>query len=74
MSLLLVAASFSFAASGAEKGDEARGEAKASRVRVVRSWPEPVTVGGKTGLGRVEIAFDYDEETRGFGAAPMEDA
>lgn len=61
MSLLFAALTFSLAASGAEKGQQAGGEVKGSRVRVIRSWPEPVTVNGNTALGRVEILFDYDE-------------
>jgi len=58
---LLVAAARPLLAYGGEKGEAAKGESKASRQRIVRSWPEPVTVDGKTALGRVEIAFDYDE-------------
>lgn len=61
MSLLFAAITFPLAAFGAEKGQRAGGEVKGSRVRVIRSWPEPVTVNGNTALGRVEIAFDYDE-------------
>lgn len=61
MCLFLVAATLPVAAFGGDKGESAKEESKASRVRIVRSWPEPVTVNGKTGLGRVEIAFDYDQ-------------
>jgi hypothetical protein len=59
--LFLAAASLSAAASAVEGARSEGGESKAGRVRVLRSWPEPVTTNGKTALGRVEIAFDYDE-------------
>jgi hypothetical protein len=61
MALSIAAATLSVAAFGAEKAVPAAGRESGSRIRVVRSWPEPVTSGGKTALGRVEIAFDYDE-------------
>jgi len=60
MCLFLVAATLPMIASGGDGEESAREGSAASRVRVVRSWPEPVTVNGKTALGRVEIAFDYD--------------
>jgi len=57
--LFLALAATSGFASSAEQG-EAKGGAKASRVRVLRSWSEPVTLNGKTTLGRIEVSFDYD--------------
>jgi hypothetical protein len=42
---------------GAEKAEAAKAQA---RTRLVRSWPEPMTVSGKQTMGRVEYVFDYD--------------
>jgi hypothetical protein len=61
MSLLLVTACLPIVAYSAEQADATKEGSKASRVRLIRSWPEPVTVGGKTALGHKEILFDYDE-------------
>jgi hypothetical protein len=58
--LLLLAAVSSSAAFGADEAQPATSEWKSPRVRLIRSWPEPVTVNGKTALGKVEILFDYD--------------
>jgi hypothetical protein len=60
MCLLLLAA-LPVVCSGDAKADEAKGNSDASRVRLIRSWPEPITLNGKTTLGHVEILFDYDQ-------------
>lgn len=59
--LLLLAVVSSAAAFAADEAQPAKSEWKSARVRLIRSWPEPVTVNGKTALGRVEILFDYDQ-------------
>lgn len=54
--------SFALAATSgfAGGGDKAEAtKATHGRSRVVRSWPEPVTVGGKASMGRVDYIFDY---------------
>jgi hypothetical protein len=45
-------------AAGADKMES--GGAKAGRTRVIRSWPEPMTVKGQAVMGRISYEFDYD--------------
>src|SRR5262245_47916154 len=61
MSLLFVLANLPVGASAADTQAKAGGGVGGDRIRLVRSWPEPVTVNGKTALGRMEILFDYDQ-------------
>jgi hypothetical protein len=40
--------------------DTKANETAGGRTRVLRSWPEDVTVGGKVVSGRIDIVYDYD--------------
>jgi hypothetical protein len=55
--LLAVAATVALGAGAAEKAESTRAKA---RTRVVRTWLEPVTVGGVAAMNRISYVFNYD--------------